>query len=60
MTALHVAAGTGQTVALYRLIVEDAADVHREDVWGMTPLDHAVRASQPACIVLLLSNEGAP
>eukprot|EP00892_Ulva_mutabilis_P004198 jgi/Ulvmu1/214/UM001_0218.1 len=58
MTALHIAAGTGQTVALYVLITEHAADVNRNDVWGSTPLDHAVRGMQLSCIVLLMSNEG--
>lgn len=59
MTALHIAAGTGQTVALYMLITAHAANVNRDDVWGSTPLYHAVREMQLSCIVLLLSNEGA-
>lgn len=58
MTALHVAAGAGQIVALYFLITAHAADVNVDDVRGMTPLDHAVREQRLSCIVLLVSNAG--
>lgn len=59
MTALHVAARAGKIMALYFLITEHATDVNSKDVWGMTPLDHAVREQHVSCIVLLVSNAGA-
>eukprot|EP00892_Ulva_mutabilis_P004253 jgi/Ulvmu1/219/UM001_0223.1 len=58
VSGLHIAAGTGQLLTLYRLTTCRAVDVNIEDVWGMTPLDHAVRAEQWACSVLLSSCAG--
>jgi ankyrin repeat protein len=58
LTGLHIAAGAGQVMALYKLVTIGAADVNLEDVWGLTPLDHAVRALSWACAVLLVANGG--
>lgn len=58
VTALHVAAGAGQPLTLYRLVTCRAVDVNLIDAWGLTPLDHAVRAEHWSCAILLLSNAG--
>lgn len=58
VTALHVAAGAGQPLTLYRLITCRAVDVNLTDTWGLTPLDYAVRAEHWPCATLLLSNAG--
>lgn len=58
LTGLHISAGVGQSLALYKLITMQAADVNMVDVWGLTPLDHAVRGCKWACAVLLVSSGG--
>lgn len=58
LTGLHISAALGQPLALYKLITMQANDVNMVDVWGLTPLDHAVRNSKWACAVLLVSSGG--
>ena len=58
LTGLHISAALGQPLALYKLITMQANDVNLVDVWGLTPLDHAVRNSKWACAVLLVSSGG--
>ena len=58
LTGLHISAALGQPLALYKLITMQANDVNMDDVWGLTPLDHAVRNGKWACAVLLVSSGG--
>lgn len=59
MTALHMAARSGQTLALYKLINCQSIDVNMKDVWGYTPLDHAVSLDYMECCLLIISQGGA-
>jgi hypothetical protein len=43
LTGLHIAARYGQVLALHHLVTMQSMDVNMDDVWGLTPLDHAVR-----------------
>ena len=58
MTALHIAAQHGQLLALYKIITAQSSEVNIRDIWGKTPLDHAVSGKHWSCAVLLISFGG--
>lgn len=59
MSALHIAARAGQVLALYKLIAEKCQDVNVVDLWGQTPLDHAVACDHLDCCLILICQGGA-
>jgi ankyrin repeat protein len=59
MNALHIAARNNQVLTLYKLIAEKCQDVNVVDLWGLTPLDHAVACGHYDCCLLLICQGGA-
>lgn len=56
---MHVAAHSGQILALSILTSGQVLDVNFSDCWNLTPLDYAIAAGEWPCAVLLLSQGGA-
>lgn len=59
LSGLHVAARDGQVAFLFSICTLACEDVNPRDIWGRTPLDHAIMSQQWGCAVLLLSQGGA-
>lgn len=59
MTGLHVAARDGHAAFLFSICTLACDGINPRDIWGQTPLDHAILADQWGCAVLLLSQGGA-
>lgn len=58
MSGLHVAARDGNVAFLFSICTLACDDINPRDVWGQTPLDHAIMAQEWGCAVLLLSQGG--
>jgi len=58
MSGLHVAARDGHVAFLFSICTLACENINPRDVWGQTPLDHAIMAKQWGCAVLLLSQGG--
>lgn len=56
MTALHYAAGKGNSSMVDYLLEQPGVDTSLRDVWGRDPLDVAIIAGNPRCVNALFKH----